>query len=180
MEGATGANSNATHSRGDGNRGRGRGRGGQRSRGQGDGSRGGGGAGRGRGRGGGGGGNRQAPSAAPTNDADKSAQPTTLPAFKAKEGEQQEEDDDAEVCFICANPIVHLSVAPCNHSTCHICSLRLRGLYKSKECPHCRVSTASHLSQRDEGKLTHSRPVPLTSSSPTMPPRSTKTTRAAM
>lgn len=178
MEVATGANSNATQSRGDGNRGRGRGRGGQRSRGQGDGSRGG--AGRGRGRGGGGGGNRQAPSAAPANDADKSAQPPTLPAFKAKEGEQQEEEDDAEVCFICANPIVHLSVAPCNHSTCHICSLRLRGLYKSKECPHCRVSTASHLQRGDARLLTCSRPVPLTSSSPTMPPRSTKTIRAAM
>lgn len=175
MEGATGASSNATHSRGDGNRGRGRGRGGQRSRGQGDGSRGG-----GRGRGRGGGGNRQAPTASPASDADKSAQPVTLPAFKVKEGEQEEKDDDAEVCFICANPIEHLSVAPCNHSTCHICSLRLRGLYKSKECPHCRVSTASHLYWRDVGRLTCSRPVPLTSSSPTMPPRSTKTTRPTM
>ena len=139
MEGATGANNSAAHSRGDGNRGRGRGRGGQRGRGQGEGGRGG----RGRGRGGG---NRQAPTIGPANDADKSTQPGTLPAFKVKPEEQdQEQDDDEEVCFICANPIEHLSVAPCNHSTCHICSLRLRGLYKNKECPHCRVSTPNAL-----------------------------------
>ncbi|KAK1830409.1 hypothetical protein QBC39DRAFT_353931 [Podospora conica] len=145
MEGATAANTNAGQPRGDSNRGRGRGRGGQRNRGQGEGNRGQGegnrGGGRTRGRGGGGGGNRQAPNTGPANanDADKPAQPPAPSVPKAKEGEQ-EEDDDTEVCFICANPIEHLSVAPCNHSTCHICSLRLRGLYKNKECPHCRTN----------------------------------------
>lgn len=48
--------------------------------------------------------------------------------------------EDSEVCFICASPIEHLSVAPCNHQTCHICSLRLRALYKTRACAHCRVS----------------------------------------
>lgn len=48
--------------------------------------------------------------------------------------------EDSEVCFICASPIDHLSVAPCNHQTCHICSLRLRALYKTRACAHCRVS----------------------------------------
>jgi E3 ubiquitin-protein ligase ZNF598 len=47
---------------------------------------------------------------------------------------------EGEVCFICANPIIHHSIAPCNHITCHICSLRMRALYKNKDCPHCRVS----------------------------------------
>lgn len=47
---------------------------------------------------------------------------------------------DGEVCFICASTIEHTSTAPCNHQTCHICSLRLRALYKTRACAHCRVS----------------------------------------
>jgi len=47
---------------------------------------------------------------------------------------------DAEICFICASPVVHNSIAPCGHRTCHICALRLRALYKNKSCAHCRVS----------------------------------------
>jgi hypothetical protein len=50
---------------------------------------------------------------------------------------------DAEVCWICASPIVHESIAPCNHRTCHICCLRMRALYKDKNCAHCRVGTLS-------------------------------------
>jgi E3 ubiquitin-protein ligase ZNF598 len=49
------------------------------------------------------------------------------------------EDEEAEVCFICASPVVHSAVAPCNHHTCHICALRLRALYKTWACAHCRV-----------------------------------------
>ena len=48
-------------------------------------------------------------------------------------------DDEAEICFICASPIEHVAIAPCNHQTCHICSLRLRALYKTRACAHCRV-----------------------------------------
>ena len=65
---------------------------------------------------------------------------------ETKEGEEelQEQDQEgdnveAEVCFICASPVVHNSVAPCNHRTCHICALRLRVLYKTRACAHCRV-----------------------------------------
>ncbi|KAF2710549.1 hypothetical protein K504DRAFT_466953 [Pleomassaria siparia CBS 279.74] len=50
-----------------------------------------------------------------------------------------DDDDEAEVCFICASPVQHHAVAPCNHRTCHICSLRLRALYKTKTCAHCRA-----------------------------------------
>ncbi|KAK0391586.1 hypothetical protein NLU13_1086 [Sarocladium strictum] len=49
------------------------------------------------------------------------------------------ETDDGNVCFICANPVAHRSIAPCNHSTCHICGLRMRALYKTKDCAHCRT-----------------------------------------
>ncbi|KID84294.1 Zinc finger, RING/FYVE/PHD-type [Metarhizium guizhouense ARSEF 977] len=48
-------------------------------------------------------------------------------------------DDDADICFICANPVAHHSIAPCNHATCHICGLRMRALYKTKDCAHCRT-----------------------------------------
>ncbi|KAF2749301.1 hypothetical protein M011DRAFT_456795 [Sporormia fimetaria CBS 119925] len=52
-----------------------------------------------------------------------------------------EDDTDAEVCFICASPIQHTAVTPCNHRSCHICSLRLRALYKNKGCAHCRTES---------------------------------------
>ena len=61
----------------------------------------------------------------------------TTPAVQAA---AEEEDPDMEVCFICAAPVVHNSVSPCNHRTCHICALRMRALYKNRACLHCRVS----------------------------------------
>jgi E3 ubiquitin-protein ligase ZNF598 len=48
-------------------------------------------------------------------------------------------EEEGEVCFICASPIEHNSIAPCNHQTCHICALRLRALYKTRACAHCRT-----------------------------------------
>lgn len=73
---------------------------------------------------------------------------------QAQAGGQEEE---GEVCFICASPIAHISIAPCNHQTCHICSLRLRALYKTRACAHCRVSRKPQSCVVD-GKLTNSRP----------------------
>ncbi len=58
---------------------------------------------------------------------------------KSKKQNGAEDEDEAEVCFICASPVVHNSVAPCNHRTCHICALRLRALYKTRACAHCRT-----------------------------------------
>jgi len=134
-------------SRGDGTRGRGRARG-NRGRGRADGSARGGGAPRGRGRG----------NSTPHDDNDASAPPEAAPRSlvqkpkdallhppdprpRADDSEQSDGDAEGEVCFICANPITHHSVAPCNHITCHICALRMRALYKTKDCPHCRVSS---------------------------------------
>lgn len=76
-------------------------------------------------------------------NATSSAEPATKSVAQKKPqpktGEDGEEVEE-EVCFICAAPIEHNSVAPCNHRTCHICALRMRALYKTKDCPHCRVS----------------------------------------
>lgn len=62
-----------------------------------------------------------------------------------------EDEAEAEVCFICASPVAHQSVAPCNHRTCHICALRLRALYKTKACAHCRTEAATVIFT-DEGE----------------------------
>lgn len=125
--------------RGDKNRGRGRGRGGGgRGRGRGDGATGGA-AGRGLREQG------DHPTAENT-DAPVPGEPTTsgpkVPNFKqqTQPAADGEEGEEADVCFICANPVTHSSIAPCNHVTCHICALRMRALYKTKDCPHCRVS----------------------------------------
>ncbi|WEW61370.1 RING finger domain-containing protein [Emydomyces testavorans] len=57
-------------------------------------------------------------------------------------GGAAEDADDSDVCFICASRVEYMSVAPCNHQTCHICSLRLRALYKTKACAHCRTESS--------------------------------------
>ncbi|KAL8928225.1 MAG: hypothetical protein Q9208_001935 [Pyrenodesmia sp. 3 TL-2023] len=51
----------------------------------------------------------------------------------------EEAAEDTEICFICASRVIHTAVAPCNHRTCHICALRLRALYKTRACAHCRT-----------------------------------------
>lgn len=60
----------------------------------------------------------------------------------------EEEEEEGEVCFICASPVVYHSIAPCNHRTCHICALRLRALYKTRACAHCRVSMLNYLNSQ--------------------------------
>ncbi|KAG0277736.1 hypothetical protein BGZ96_002729, partial [Linnemannia gamsii] len=49
-------------------------------------------------------------------------------------------DDGVEhSCFICTENIVIFAVSDCNHRTCHLCSLRLRALYKTKNCAYCKA-----------------------------------------
>ncbi|CAJ2500814.1 Uu.00g036670.m01.CDS01 [Anthostomella pinea] len=104
---------------------------------------------RGRGRGGGGRGRRGADISTltvPTVDQSTTPAPrpdSSLPkphAQSSRGSDVEAEYLEAEVCFICASPVVHQSVAPCNHRTCHICALRMRALYKNKECAHCRTA----------------------------------------
>ncbi|EEH35040.2 hypothetical protein PAAG_06087 [Paracoccidioides lutzii Pb01] len=64
----------------------------------------------------------------------------------------EEQADDGEVCFICASKIDHTAVAPCNHRTCHICALRLRALYKTRACAHCRTEWPFVIFTDDPGK----------------------------
>lgn len=48
-------------------------------------------------------------------------------------------DTDEGICWICAEPVKFYAVAECNHRTCHICALRLRALYRRKDCTFCKV-----------------------------------------
>ncbi|KAG9005735.1 hypothetical protein FRB94_001301 [Tulasnella sp. JGI-2019a] len=67
--------------------------------------------------------------AAPANDADLA---TSVPT-------SDEAASDAEdVCWICAEKIKYFSISECNHTTCHVCALRLRALYKRQECTFCK------------------------------------------
>jgi len=66
----------------------------------------------------------------------------------------EDEDADAEVCFICASPVQHTAVAPCNHRSCHICSIRMRALYKTKACAHCRTES-DHIVLTDDAEKTY-------------------------
>lgn len=59
--------------------------------------------------------------------------------------EPEEDDDDAEVCFICAEPIHFSAVTACNHRTCHICALRLRALYRNFTCAYCKTESKTIL-----------------------------------
>ena len=66
--------------------------------------------------------------------------------------DQDKPAEEGKVCFICALTIKYLSITPCNHQTCHICALRLRALYKKRDCVYCKVS--NNISQVSEPALT--------------------------
>ncbi|KAJ9054204.1 hypothetical protein DSO57_1017167 [Entomophthora muscae] len=57
---------------------------------------------------------------------------------KASPGQDNSDDDDNTICFICANPITYYAFGPCDHKCCFKCCLRTRALYKSKLCPVCK------------------------------------------
>ena len=46
---------------------------------------------------------------------------------------------EEEHCFICTEPIAWVAFGPCNHKVCHTCCLRLRALYKKKDCAYCKT-----------------------------------------
>ncbi|PWN28329.1 hypothetical protein BDZ90DRAFT_270655 [Jaminaea rosea] len=86
-----------------------------------------------------------APAAAQADDSESqtSSAATTAPPPQDK-GKQvaaaEDEEDEEDLCWICAEPAKLYSVGPCNHRTCHICAIRLRALYKVRECTFCKAS----------------------------------------
>lgn len=75
----------------------------------------------------------------------EAAAPVPEPAPAEPDASQKEDDDDAssvdsgELCFICTEPIVTYAVGACDHRFCHLCALRLRALYKTRNCAYCKV-----------------------------------------
>ncbi|PLW12656.1 hypothetical protein PCANC_22134 [Puccinia coronata f. sp. avenae] len=47
--------------------------------------------------------------------------------------------DSGETCLICAESIKYFALGSCSHRTCHICSIRMRALYKKRECALCKT-----------------------------------------
>ncbi|GAA6030555.1 hypothetical protein JCM8097_006203 [Rhodosporidiobolus ruineniae] len=66
--------------------------------------------------------------------------------------EAGETDDGSNICFICAEPVQYWSLGECSHRTCHTCSIRLRALYKKKECTFCKTECPTVIFTEDEEK----------------------------
>jgi hypothetical protein len=64
------------------------------------------------------------------------------PAVQTQIDRQQDESQEQDLCWICAEPIKYYAVSECNHRTCHVCALRLRALYKKLDCTFCKVRVA--------------------------------------
>ena len=80
--------------------------------------------------------NASAPIESGENEKDDSAVQTQIDP-------QQDESQEQDLCWICAEPIKYYAVSECNHRTCHVCALRLRALYKKLDCTFCKVRVAS-------------------------------------
>ena len=65
------------------------------------------------------------------------------PAVQTQTDSQQDDSQEQDLCWICAEPIKYYAVSECNHRTCHVCALRLRALYKKLDCTFCKVRLAS-------------------------------------
>ncbi|KAI5819519.1 hypothetical protein BZA77DRAFT_157545 [Pyronema omphalodes] len=77
----------------------------------------------------------------------------SAPVLQTASGDNNEASDpDSPVCFICANQVKYTAIPPCNHETCHVCSLRMRALYKSKACAHCRTESDYVIFTKDAEK----------------------------
>ncbi|KAG0208355.1 hypothetical protein BGX28_000649 [Mortierella sp. GBA30] len=77
----------------------------------------------------------------PSAAADATATTTTTVA--------SEDSEEQHSCFICTENIVIFAVSDCNHRTCHLCTLRLRALYKTKNCAYCKADQGIMIFTRD-------------------------------
>ncbi|KND02372.1 uncharacterized protein SPPG_02842 [Spizellomyces punctatus DAOM BR117] len=67
-------------------------------------------------------------------------------AVATTQGAAREEE---ELCFICADAVTWYAVGECNHRVCHLCSLRLRALYKQRTCALCKTELAEVVYTKD-------------------------------
>lgn len=57
-----------------------------------------------------------------------------------------------QLCIVCCDPIEYCSLGTCNHhEVCHVCSLRMRALYKNNACSFCKADLATVVFTKDQG-----------------------------
>ncbi|KAF9111441.1 hypothetical protein BGX27_004921 [Mortierella sp. AM989] len=98
---------------------------------------------------------RQPKTIAPTDPIDLSVGrllPTSSASVEVATALEGEEDAEQHSCFICTENIVIFAVSDCNHRTCHLCSLRLRALYKTKNCAYCKADQGIMIFTRNAEK----------------------------
>ena len=52
---------------------------------------------------------------------------------------EADEDGEPAICFICAESSSVWAVGPCDHRVCHVCSVRLRALFRKRDCTFCKA-----------------------------------------
>ncbi|KAJ2457960.1 hypothetical protein GGF42_002370 [Coemansia sp. RSA 2424] len=90
--------------------------------------------------------------ARPRKDIGRSGNSSNRGGANAKdptESKKEEEAEEEDVCFICADSVEFYAVGACNHRTCFRCNLRLRALFKSKACPYCKSEMESVIFTRN-------------------------------
>ncbi|KAJ3087772.1 hypothetical protein HK102_010323 [Quaeritorhiza haematococci] len=94
---------------------------------------------------------KDSPSGSAAEGKDEKPTPSSASSVQIEDAD----DDDPEHlknCFICTEPISWYAVGECNHRVCHICSLRLRALYKHKACAMCKTPLKNIVYTKDAHK----------------------------
>jgi len=86
---------------------------------------------------------RSNPTQSSSNPPGPSTPPPVEPESETNGAATEHSMSDEELCFICGSSMNerYFSLSPCNNAFCHNCSLRLRALYKSTNCPFCKVTS---------------------------------------
>lgn len=64
---------------------------------------------------------------------------------RINDSDNKSDSEDTELCLICAENIEIVSLSPCNHKICHLCSFRNIALYKKSQCLVCRSEVPHYI-----------------------------------
>ncbi|KAJ3329827.1 hypothetical protein HDU76_007063 [Blyttiomyces sp. JEL0837] len=73
-------------------------------------------------------------------------------AVKAALVAAKQDNKHDDTCFICTDPVTWYAVGECNHRVCHLCSLRMRALFKDQHCSMCKTTLPSVIYTADAEK----------------------------
>ncbi|KAF7727759.1 hypothetical protein EC973_007218 [Apophysomyces ossiformis] len=80
------------------------------------------------------------------------SQTSKVKTGKVVETDDSNSEDEKDLCFICTEPMIISSVAACDHRTCHLCALRLRALYGTRQCTYCKTEQSTVIFTKDTEK----------------------------